>query len=363
MKQFFKMSAAKDVGRVDIYDEIGFWGTNAAMFARQWKEIEASSKRIDVHISSPGGNLFDALTIYNLIQQSEKPVTIYVDGLAASSASLIAMAGKETRMAENALMMLHNPYTVTIGNKAEHESAIQVLEAATKATIVAYARKSGKTDDEIAAILDEETWYGATEAKDAGFVDKVIKAVPMAAKFDANTYGFSVPEAFQDRFEVKEPEQPAEPKEIAMSDTPKTPDAPKPATIQEIEAHCKGCDEAFVVSQLKASATVPQAQAAWTEVLAKRVADAEAKAAELEKKNTELAAKTPSAPGNDPVGDGKSGKTEPTGDVVAQFDEACAVHMKTGKSKQQAIRAVAIENKELHAAYIRAYNQNVGRAV
>ena len=142
-------------------------------------------------------------------------------------------------------------------------------------------------------------------------------------------------------------------------------DAPviKPATIQEIEAHCKGCDEAFVVSQLKASATVPQVQAAWTEVLAQRVANAEAKAADLEKKNADLAAKTP-APGNDPVGDGKPGapKAE-SGDVIAQFDEACAVHMKAGKTKQQAIRAVAIENKELHAAYIRAYNQNVGRAV
>lgn len=363
MKQFFKMSAQKDVGRVDIYDEIGFWGTNAATFARQWQEIEASSKRIDVHISSPGGNLFDALTIYNLIQQSAKPVTIYVDGLAASSASLIAMAGKETRMAENALMMLHNPYTVTIGDKSDHESAINVLEAATKATIVAYARKSGKTDDEIAAIMNEETWYGADEAKDAGFVDKVVKAVPMAAKFDANTYGFSVPEAFQDRFEATVPDAPAKEKEIAMSDTPKTPEAPKPATIADIKASCKGCDNDFVVTQVEASATIEQAQRAWTEVLAKRVEESTAKIAALEKEKTELAAKKPSAPGNDPVGDTGAPKAEITGDVLAQFDEACALHMKSGKTKQQAIRQIAIENKDLHQAYIRAYNEKVGRAV
>lgn len=355
MKQFFKMSAQKDVGRVDIYDEIGFWGTNAATFARQWQEIEASSKRIDVHISSPGGNLFDALTIYNLIQQSEKPVTIYVDGLAASSASLIAMAGKETRMAENALMMLHNPYTVTIGNKAEHESAIQVLEAATKATIVAYARKSGKTDDEIAAILDEETWYGADEAKDAGFVDKVIKAVPMAAKFDANTYGFSVPEAFQDRFATKEPEAPAiEQEAITMSEANK-PEAPKPATIQEIEAHCKGCDEAFVLAQLKAQATIPQVQSAWTEVLAKRVADADAKIAALEKEKTDLAAKTP-APGNDPVGDGAAPKAEITGDVLAQWDQLVESKVKPGMPRAKAISAAVKENPELHTAMLAAYN-------
>lgn len=364
MKEFIRMSAKGKAGRVDVYDEIGFWGTRAATFAREWKELESSSERIEVHVASPGGNPFDALTIFNVMQQSKVPVDTYIDGLAASAASIIAMGGRKSYMADNALLMLHNPYMLTIGDKDEHEASIRMLEATTDAIVTAYANKSGKTREEIMEIMDAETWYDAQSAKKEGFVDKVVKAVPMAAKFDVAAYGYTVPESFQDRLKVKEPERPAQTQEvITMSETNK-PEAPKPASIAEIKAACDGCDDSFVLSQIEASATMDRVQAAWTKVLAKRVADAEAKAVELEKKNTELAAKQP-APGNDPVGDGKSSGTSKaeSGDVLAQFDEACAIHMKAGKSKQQAIRAVAIENKELHAAYIRAYNQNVGRAV
>lgn len=363
MKEFIRMTAKSEVGRVDIYDEIGFWGTRAVTFARQWKELESNNKRIEVHVASPGGNPFDALTILNVMQQSKVPVDVYIDGLAASAASIIAMGGRKNYMADNALLMLHNPYMITVGDKEEHEASIRMLEATTDAIVVAYANKSGKTREEIMEIMDAETWYDAQSAKKEGFVDKVVKAVPMAAKFDVAAYGYTVPESFRDRLEVKEPETAKPTEVITMSET-KTPEAPKPATIAEIEAHCKGCDEAFVVAQLKASATVTQAQAAWTEVLAKRVEESNAKIAALEKEKTELAAKKPAAPGNDPVGDGNAPKGKSSdGDAIAQFDEAVALEMKSGKSKQQAIRAVAIENKELHAAYLREYNASVGRAV
>lgn len=360
MKQFFKMAAKNEVGRVDIYDEIGFWGTTAATFARQWKELEAANKRIDLHIASPGGNLFDALAIYNLIQQSAVPVDVYIDGLCASSASLIAMAGRKNHMAENALLMMHNPYTMTVGGKKEHEASLRALDAATEATKVAYVRKSGKTDEEVAAIMEKETWYGAQEAKDEGFVDKVIKAVPMAAKFDMKAYGYSVPEEFRDRVEMKMPDEPAKKKEvIKMADVEK-PDALKPATIPEIEAACDGCDEAFVLAQLKAQATLSQAQAAWTKVLAQRVKDATARADKLETEKKELETKASERTGFDPVkpkidADAKP-KTDAGGDVIAQWEEAVAAKVAKGMPKGRAISAVVKENPELHSAYLDAYN-------
>lgn len=367
MKHFFRMAASsKDVGRVDIYDEIGFWGTTAATFARQWKELEASSKRMELHISSPGGNLFDALTIYNIVQQSAVPVDVYVDGLAASSASLIAMAGRKTMMAENALMMLHNPYTVTVGGKQEHEASIRALEAATEATIVAYANKSGKSLDDMRAILDAETWYGADEAKSEGFVDKVVKAVPMAARFDVAAYGYTVPESFRDRVKQDVPEEPAETKEdIAMSDPKVTPDTSKPATIAEIKAACDGCDNDFVVAQMESGATVAQAQMAWTKALSARLKDAQDKAAAAEREKAELQAKsaqTQQRTGVEPVGGGANATNASVYEnPVAEFEAAVRRHETSGKSRAQAMRAAVIENGELHKAYLRAYNGKHGR--
>lgn len=357
MKPFFKMSSgAKDVGRVDIYDEIGFWGTSAAQFARGWKELEASSKRIDLHISSPGGSLFDAIAIYNIVQQSAVPVDIYVDGIALSAASLIAMAGRKTVMAENALLMLHNPYTVTVGDKAEHESSIRALEAATDAAIVAYANKSGKSNDEIRAILDAETWYGADEAKDAGFVDKVSKAVPMAARFDVAAYGYAVPESFRDRTKREEPEAPATEEVFTMSETTKP--EPTPASIAEIKSACDGCDNDFVVAQMESGATAEQANSAWMKVLSARTKAAEEKAATAEREKAELLAKS-AAPrtGVDPVGSLTGGLApETTGDPIATWDDAVAEKIKSGMSKPKAISALVREEPELHKAYLAAVN-------
>lgn len=354
-KQFFKMVAGKNnVGRVDIYDEIGFFGTSAATFARQWRDIETGAKRIDVHISSPGGNLFDALAIYNIIQQSAVPVDIYIDGLAASSASVIAMAGRKSRMAENALLMLHNPYTITIGNKDEHEASIKALEAATEAVIVAYARKSGKSADDLRAIMDAQTWYGAVEAESEGFVDVVVAAQPMAAKFDADTYGFTVPDAYRARFEAKVPEQPAKQEEVIEMAEPNKPEAPTPATITEIKAACDGCDNDFVVAQIESSATVAQAQSAWTKLLAARVKASDEKIAALETEKAAITAKQETT-GVKPVGS-KDVTAKVEGDVIAQWDDIVAQNIAKGMAKGKAISAAAKAHPELHRAFIAAYN-------
>lgn len=142
-------------------------------------------------------------------------------------------------------------------------------------------------------------------------------------------------------------------------------DAPvvKPATIQEIESHCKGADDAFVLKQLKANATIAQAQSAWLDELCNQNKALAEKAAALEKEKAEIAAKAEPT-GVEPVGAAKGKpKAEAAGDVIGQWDDAIRAEMASGKTRQQAIRAVANGNPELHRAYIRAYNENHGRAV
>lgn len=358
-REFFRMTAKNRVGRVDIYGAIGFYGTSASSFARQWKEVEAQSDRIELHVASNGGNPFDALTIYNIVQQSKVPVDVYIDGLAASSASIIVMSGRKTYMAKNALLMLHNASTDTYGDRREHEKSIAVLDAVTDAITLTYIKKSGKTKEEIFALLDAETWYGADQAKSEGFVDEVVDAVPLAAKFDIDACAFTVPDAYRDRFEMKAPESPANGKEITMSDTPK-PEAPKPATIQEIKAACEGCGNDFVVAQIEAQSTLPQVQAAWTKELAAQLkAERDAKTA-IEAKNAELlAAQIVEPTGVQPIGP-KGGKIEAKieGDPIALWDQAVLDATKNGATKAQAILAAAKAQPELHKAYIQAYNQN-----
>lgn len=361
MKQFYAMSAKNNVGRIDIYDDIGFFGTSAAKFAKEFSDLEASCKNIEVHISSNGGSMYDGLAIYNRIRQSKIPVTIHIDGLAASSASLIAMAGDETHMAQNALLMMHMPHTVTFGGKNDHEAALSALEAAEKAILVAYVNKSGKPEDEVRDLLaangGEGTWFGADEAKEAGFVDKVVKGKKIAAKFDINACAYAVPDEYRDRFEVKEPEQPAETKEIAMSDALKTPEAAKPATIQEIKAACEGCDDSFVLAQVEASATLDRVQASWVKVLAQRVKDAEAKVAQLadEKKLLEDKIEPTGVQPIGPKGDKVEAKIE--GDPIALWNDAVDAQKAKGKTTAHAVKAVVGAQPELHKAYIAAYNQ------
>lgn len=142
-----------------------------------------------------------------------------------------------------------------------------------------------------------------------------------------------------------------------MGDTNK-PDAPKPATIAEIEAACDGCDGAFTLGQLKAESTVAQAQGAWTKVLSQRVKDAEAKAAALEAEKKELIAQAGTRTGVDPVvpKDGAKPKIEASGDPIVLWDDAVAEKVAKGLPKAKAISLVSKTNPELHAAFIAAYN-------
>lgn len=154
-----------------VYDEIGFWGITATDFAAALKA--AGNGPVNVRVNSPGGDVFDGLAIYNMIL-AHGDVTTYVDGLAASAASYIALGGKTVNMAEASQMMIHNAWGLTVGNQADHIQQAGVLAKIDSQLVNIYAGKTGKPNEDIAAMMAAETWMTAKEAKADGFCDNVI---------------------------------------------------------------------------------------------------------------------------------------------------------------------------------------------
>lgn len=181
---WYKIVNKADRAEVWIYEPIGedFWsggGVTAKKFQEELAGIKA--KQIDLHINSPGGQVFEGVTIYNLLKQHEATITTYIDGLAASIASVIALAGDKVVMAANALFMIHNPVGMVWGPAAEMRKMADVLDKIRSTMSTVYTGKTGKGEDEINGLLDAETWMTAAEAKEAGFIDEVADEMDLAA--------------------------------------------------------------------------------------------------------------------------------------------------------------------------------------
>lgn len=170
---------ANNTAEISIYDEIGFWGVSAASFAQDLKDCGNNLKQINLHIHSPGGDVFDGIAIYNLLKNHPANVTVYIDGLAASMASVIAMAGNEVIMPENAMMMIHKPWGIQGGDAEDMRKYADLLDKVENTLIPAYASKTGKTPEELAEMLSAETWLNGKECVEQGFADKL--AEPLVA--------------------------------------------------------------------------------------------------------------------------------------------------------------------------------------
>lgn len=169
------------VVEIRIYDEIGFYGTDAQAFISQLDAAAVNAAEIVVAINSPGGDVFDAFAIYNALRRYAGKVTTRVDGVAASAASLIVMAGDRVVMPENAMLMIHNPWTVAVGGSEDLRNVAEMIDKARDGIVAAYRNKSGKTDEELIAMMDATTWLTASEAVEAGFADEIEAPVKIAA--------------------------------------------------------------------------------------------------------------------------------------------------------------------------------------
>lgn len=173
-------AAANNTAEVRIYDEIGGWGISARWFAEELAAL-GQINRINLHIHSPGGSVLDGLAIYNLLKAHPAQKTVYIDGMACSMASAIAMVGNPIIMPENAMMMVHRPRGVVGGESDDIREYADLLDKIEGVIIPIYAEKTGKTPEEIAVLLEKETWMSGAECVSEGFADKLIQPVKAMA--------------------------------------------------------------------------------------------------------------------------------------------------------------------------------------
>jgi ATP-dependent Clp protease protease subunit len=197
----FTIRAQANEAEILLYDVIGqdFWtgdGVTAKKFAQQLATLGPVS-RILLRINSPGGDVFDGTAIYNLLKTHGAKIDVVVDGIAASAASVVAMAGDKITMAENAMMMVHNPWTIAVGNSTDMRKVADMLDKVGEAMRASYAR-TGLKDSELAALLDAETWLTAKDAVAQGFADEIGEPAAVHASFDLSQFK-NTPESLKTR--------------------------------------------------------------------------------------------------------------------------------------------------------------------
>ncbi len=202
-KWFSFTAAAADSASADIYifDYIGSWEISARSFIDELKKVEA--EEINLHINSPGGSVFDGVAIQNSLKHHPAKVNVYIDGLAASIASIIALAGDEVQIADNAYVMIHNPSAIVFGEAKDMLKEAEVLDKLADGLAGDYSRKMGISVDEARSLMDEETWYLGEEAVAAGFADSVFSGSQASAEFNLERISDKVPQEVIQRFAAK----------------------------------------------------------------------------------------------------------------------------------------------------------------
>lgn len=182
MNEWYSIEAKQDgnSAKINIYEQIGksFWsdeGIGAKQFVKDLDALDV--EEIQLHINSPGGNVFEGNTIYNALRAHKAKVVVTVDGVAASIASVIAMAGDRVQMPENAMMMIHDPRGMVVGNSAAMRKQADALDKIKQSIVVAYMTRATEEQSKIEEMMSRETWLTAQEAMDIGLADEVLTGV------------------------------------------------------------------------------------------------------------------------------------------------------------------------------------------
>lgn len=195
-KKPFRMAAKDGVGEIFIYDDIGsgFFsdGVTPKSFAEDLKALGAV-RTLNIFINSPGGSVFDGVSIYNQLKRHSARKNVFIDGIAASIASVIAMAGDEISIAANGFMMIHEPWSCACGNASDLRRTADQLDKINDSIIDTYAARTPTPENVIAEMMEAETWMNAQEAVEHGFADQITEEVAIAAHFDLGQFN-NVPE-------------------------------------------------------------------------------------------------------------------------------------------------------------------------
>ena len=282
-----RMIAGGKKAEIMIYDVIGesffFDGVTAKSVAESLAAIGAAEE-IDVRINSPGGSVWQGMAIYNGLKNHSAKINVHIDGLAASMATIVAMAGDTISMAQNAMFMIHEPRTFAEGTAEDLLSQASLLEKLTTQAVRTYASRTKMKEEDLRAAMSAETWYTAEEAKAAGFITNIAANKQITAHFDVSKFE-KAPSWAQSQMralaavpEKKEPE--------TMSE--KTPETPKAEAVDiaaikaqaiaeernritEIHALCKQAGKPDLASKYCESATmsIADVQSSLFDVLCK----------------------------------------------------------------------------------------------
>ena len=188
---WYEIKAKTGTGRAEIY----IFGV---IVDYKWDEEDVTAKEfidtlkglgdIDLHINSPGGSVAAGNAIYNAMRRHKGSIHVYIDSLAASMGSVIAMGGDKVIMPANAMLMIHDPWSYAIGNASDMRKAADTLDKFKTGMVAAYQEKSGMDASKIEQLMSEETWITAAEALEMGFADEIEEPVQIAAQFDLSRY-------------------------------------------------------------------------------------------------------------------------------------------------------------------------------
>lgn len=189
-----------ETAEILLYENIGgMFGVTADMFIREVKSL-TNATTINLRLNSDGGNVFDGLSIYNYLKSQPKRVVVDIDGVAASIASIVALAGDEINIAENAWMMIHDPWLVTRGTSEDLRKTAETMDGIRDTLLDTYMKRSKVDREEVSSMMAEETWLNADRALELGFVDYVTESLSIAACVNPEFFQ-NIPEELKARAE------------------------------------------------------------------------------------------------------------------------------------------------------------------
>lgn len=361
------------MNEIKLYGAIGYPGITSATFKSLLADCDPSQELI-IRIDSEGGSVFDGLGIHDAIAAWPGPVRAVVESSAFSIASFIAMAAGRVEITENGYLMLHNPYTVTEGDSEELQKQAELLGKLSDSMVNAYATKTGKSREEVEAVMRAETWLDAREAQASGFVDSILptarKSVAVA-RFTGN-----MPERVQSSLNVSDHSSGAT--AIHMEETTVSSNQKPVATVKSIQARFGKASSDFIVKAVAAEMTEDQVAEMYYSEMVTENEQLKAKIAAMEEEMVALKAKAeqmtvteveeeddeeekmvvmPAAkvrPGVAPVASVTSSK--PVFTAKAQWDGVVATYTAQGLKKDAAARKAAREHAALRDAVIAEAN-------
>lgn len=365
-----------------LYGPIGYPGVTARQVKEQLASFDQSGELV-VRIDSEGGSVFDGLSIHDAIAAWPGDVRVVVESSAFSIASFIAMAGDSIDITENGYLMLHNPYTLTEGDQEDLQKQADLLGKLKDSMVTAYATKTGKTKEEVEAVMRAETWLDAREAHASGFVDSILptarKSVAVA-RFKGN-----MPERVIQS--LNDSGDPSGATAIHEETETVSSNLKAVATVKSIKARFGNASPEFIVAALAAEMTDEQVAESYYSEMVKENEQLKAKLAAMEEEMQAMKTKAQEMPVMPEMPEEEDDKEEtsvvvvpaskvkakakpgvsPVAKVVAakpmltaraQWDAVVADYASKGISKQQAAQRAVREHRELHQLLLAEANPN-----